>query len=41
MPSFTTKEEPNMIASTSDSRLIGCLCEKIKVLLFDFIEAFS
>ncbi|VDL18407.1 unnamed protein product [Hymenolepis diminuta] len=27
MPSVTTREEPNMIASTSDSRLIGCLCE--------------
>ncbi|VDO04479.1 unnamed protein product [Rodentolepis nana] len=27
MPSFTSKEEPNLIASTSNTRLIGCLCE--------------
>nr|CDS25395.2 NAD dependent deacetylase sirtuin 1 [Hymenolepis microstoma] len=27
MPSFTSKEEPNLVASTSNTRLIGCLCE--------------
>ncbi|CDS39463.1 cytochrome c oxidase subunit 5B mitochondrial [Echinococcus multilocularis] len=27
MPTITSADEPNIIASTSDTRLIGCLCE--------------
>ncbi|VDD77488.1 unnamed protein product, partial [Mesocestoides corti] len=27
MESYTSEEEPNIIASSSKSRLIGCLCE--------------
>ncbi|KAL7059366.1 hypothetical protein AAHC03_012904 [Spirometra sp. Aus1] len=27
MPAYTTEEEPNLIASSAPTRLIGCLCE--------------
>lgn len=27
MPAITSADEPNIIASTSDTRLIGCLCK--------------
>ncbi|VDL92616.1 unnamed protein product [Schistocephalus solidus] len=27
MPTYTTEEEPNLIASSAPTRLIGCLCE--------------